>query len=73
MSYYSRHYSNSVVTIQIRGTIQNTEYYLNSGIWTGHEHICWVGWVSLSLYYLGYYLPLELLEYFIIRGSVDAE
>ena len=23
MSYYSRHYSNSAVTIQIRGTIQN--------------------------------------------------
>ena len=29
-SYYSPHYSNSPVTIQIRGTIQNTEYYLNS-------------------------------------------
>ena len=26
-SYYSRHYSNSAVTIQIRGTIQNIRYY----------------------------------------------
>ena len=30
MSYYSPHYLNSLVTIQIRGTIQNTGYYLNS-------------------------------------------
>ena len=29
-SYYSRHYSNSAVTIQIRGTIQNIKYYSNS-------------------------------------------
>ena len=29
-SYYSRHYSNSAVTIQIRGTIQNIRYYSNS-------------------------------------------
>ena len=29
-SYYSLHYSNSAVTIQIRGTIQNIRYYSNS-------------------------------------------
>ena len=29
-SYYSRHYSNSAATIQIRGTIQNIRYYSNS-------------------------------------------
>ena len=29
-SYYSQHYSNSAVTIQIRGTIQNIRYYSNS-------------------------------------------